>query len=119
MFPNVKRILQIGSPLSSLKLLLVVSAYSRPKFEKLAHALLRPFVHKGTISIRYRCYERFYQTFLRTSDLHADFLSTRELSVNDVYYLDRNFNADLAIDGGGNIGLFSLRAAAAYPAVKI
>jgi FkbM family methyltransferase len=118
-FPNVKRILQIGSPLSSLKLLLVVTVYSRPKFAMLAHALLRPFVHKGTISIRYRCYERFYKTFLRTSDLRADFLSTRELCVNDIYYLDRNFNADLVIDGGGNIGLFSLRAAAAYPSVKL
>jgi FkbM family methyltransferase len=118
-FPNVKRILRMGSPLSSLKLLLVVSAYSRPKFEMLAHALQRPFVHKGTISIRYRCYERFYKTFLRTSDLRADYLSTRELCVNDIYYLDRSFNADLVIDGGGNIGLFSLRAAAAYPSVKI
>jgi FkbM family methyltransferase len=118
-FPNVKRILQIGSPLSSLKLLLVVTFYSRPKFGALANALLRPFIHKGMISIRYRCYERFYKTFLRTSDLQADYLSTRELCVNDIYYLDRNFKADLVIDGGGNIGLFSLRAAAAYPSVKI
>src|SRR5271154_5315789 len=118
-FPNVKRILQIGSPLSSLKLLLVVTFYSRPKFGALAHFLLRPFVHNGMISIRYRCYERFYKTFLRTSDLQADYLSTRELCVNDIYYLDRNFKADLVIDGGGNIGLFSLRAAAAYPSVKI
>jgi FkbM family methyltransferase len=118
-FPNVKRILQIGSPLSSLKLLLVVTFYSRPRFEALAHALLRPFVHNGMISIRYRCYERFYRTFLRTSDLQADYLSTRELCVNDVYYLDRSFKSDLVIDGGGNIGLFSLRAAAAYPSAKI
>jgi FkbM family methyltransferase len=118
-FSNVKRILQIGSPLSSLKLLLVVTLYSRPKFKTLAQALLRPFVHKGMISIRYRCYERFYKTFLRTSDLQADYLSTRELCVNDIYYLDRNFKSDVVIDGGGNIGLFSLRAAAAYPSVNI
>jgi len=118
-FPDVKRILQIGSPLSSLKLLLVVTLYSRPKFKTLAHALLQPFVHKGAISIRYTCYERFYKTFLRTSDLQADYLSTRELCVDDIYQLDRNFKSDLVIDGGGNIGLFSLRAAAAYPSVKI
>jgi FkbM family methyltransferase len=118
-FSNVKRILQIGSPFSSLKLLLVVTLYSRPKFKTLAQALLRPFVHNGAISIRYACYERFYKTFLRTSDLQADYLSTRELCVNDTYYLDRNFKSDLVIDGGGNIGLFSLRAAAAYPSVKI
>jgi FkbM family methyltransferase len=118
-FPNVKRILRIGSPLSSLKLLLVVTFYSRPRFEALAHALLRPFVHNGMISIRYRCYERFYKTFLRTADLQADYLSTRELCVNDIYHLDRNFKPDLVIDGGGNIGLFSLRAAAAYPSAQI
>jgi FkbM family methyltransferase len=118
-FSNVKRILQIGSPLSSLKLLLVVTLYSRPKFKTLAQALLRPFIHKGAISIRYRCYERFYKTVLRTSDLQADFLSTRELCVDDTYYLDRNFRSDLVVDGGGNIGLFTLRAAAAYPSVKI
>ena len=118
-FPSVKRILQIGSPLSSFKLLLIVTLYSRPKFKALAQALLRPFIHSGAISIRYRCCERFYRTYLRTSDLQADYLSTRELCVNDVYYLDLNFNADLVIDGGGNIGLFSLRAAAAYPSEKI
>jgi FkbM family methyltransferase len=118
-FPNVKRILQIGSPLSSLKLLLVATLYSRPRFKTLANALLRPFVNDGAISIRYRCYERFYKTFLRTSDLQADYLSTRELCVNDIYQLDRSFNPDLVIDGGGNIGLFSLRAAAAYPSAKI
>lgn len=118
-FSNVKRILQIGSPLSSLKLLLVVTLYSRPKFKTLAQALLRPFIHKEAISIRYRCYERFYKTVLRTSDLQADFLSTRELCVDDIYYLDRNFKSDLVVDGGGNIGLFTLRAAAAYPSVKI
>jgi FkbM family methyltransferase len=118
-FPNVKRILQIGSPLSSLKLLLVVTFYSRPKFKAPARALLQPFVHNGAISIRYRCYERFYKTFLRTSDLQADYLSTRELCVNDIYQLDRNFKPDLVIDGGGNIGLFSLRAAAAYPSAKL
>ena len=118
-FPSVKRILQIGSPVSSFKLLLIVTLYSRPKFKTFAQALLRPFIHGGVISIRYRCCERFYQTYLRTSDLQADYLSTRELCVNDIYYLDRNFKADLVIDGGGNIGLFSLRAAAAYPSAKI
>jgi FkbM family methyltransferase len=46
------------------------------------------------------------------SDLSADFLSTRELCVNDIYHLDRNFNPDLVIDGGANIGLFTLRVAA-------
>jgi FkbM family methyltransferase len=39
--------------------------------------------------------------------------------VTDIYQLDRNFKPDIVIDGGGNIGLFSLRAAAAYPSAKV
>jgi FkbM family methyltransferase len=112
-FPNVKRILKIGSPLSSLKLLLTVSISSRPKYRALSLTLLKLFVRDGEFSIQYRCYERFYKTFLRVSDLSADFLSTRELCIDDIYHLDRAFKPDLVIDGGGNIGLFTLRAAAA------
>ena len=118
-FSNIKRSFRIGSPLSGLKLILIASLYSRPRYKAVAYALLGPFIHKGEISIRYRCYERFYKSFLRTSDLQADYLSTRELSVIDCYHLDRDFRPDLVIDGGGNIGLFSLRAAAAYSSAKI
>ncbi len=117
-FPNVKRILRIGSALSAYKLILAVGTTSRPRYRALFLALLRPFVRNGEITIRYRCYERFYKTALRMSDLSADSLSTRELSVSDIYRLDRNFIPDVVIDGGGNIGLFTLRAAASIPATK-
>jgi FkbM family methyltransferase len=50
------------------------------------------------------------------SELESDFLSTRELGVDDVYGLDLSFHPDLVIDGGGNIGLFTLRAAAGLEA---
>jgi FkbM family methyltransferase len=112
-FPNVRRILQIGSPSSSLKLILVVATTSRPRYKGIFLWLLRPFVRNGEITIRYRSYERFYETRLRMSDLAADFLSTRELCVYDIYRIDRGFKPDLVIDGGGNIGLFTLRAVAA------
>ncbi len=112
--PNVRSILKIGSPLSSYKLLLIVASFSRPRSRTLARTLLRPFIHRGEISIQYRCYGRHYSTTLRTSELESDFLSTRELSLTDTYLLDRSFHPDLVIDGGGNIGLFTLRAAAAF-----
>lgn len=117
-FPNIRRILGIGSPLSSLKLILVVATSSRPKYRGFFLRLLKPFVHDGEITVRHRCYERFHQTKLRLSDLDADSLSTRELCVSDVYRLDRNFRPDLVIDGGGNIGLFTLRAAASISSEK-
>lgn len=117
-FPNIKRILRIGSALSAYKLILAVGTTSRPRYRALFLALLRPFVRNGEITIRYRCYERYYKTTLRMSDLSADCLSTRELAVSDIYRLDRNFRPDMVIDGGGNIGLFTLRAAASMPATE-
>ena len=119
LFPNIRRILKMGSPLSSWKLMLAVGMTSRPRYRGLFLRLLQPFAHNGEITIRYRCYERWYTTLLRMSDLEADSVSTLELGVSDIYLLDRNYNPDLVIDGGGNIGLFTLRAAAsALPGTK-
>jgi len=111
-FDNVKSILRIGSPISSYKLLLMQGAFSRPKYRTMFLALLRPFVRDGRIAVRYRCNDRMLRSFVRTSELESDFYSTRELGVNDVYSLDLAFHPDLVIDGGGNIGMFTLRASA-------
>jgi FkbM family methyltransferase len=55
---------------------------------------------------------------VRVSELESDFLSTRELGVDDVYGLDLSFQPDLVIDGGGNIGLFTLRASTGFEAAR-
>lgn len=115
-FDNVRNILNIGSPLSSYKLLLMQGALSRPRYRTIFLALLRPFVKDGRIAVQYRCYSRTMKSFVRESELESDYYSTRELAVNDVYHLDRNFHPDLVIDGGGNIGMFTLRAAAGLAA---
>ena len=112
-FENVNSILRMGSVLSSIKLLLIAASSSRPKYRGLCLWLLRPFTRNGEVSLRYRCYDRYLQSFIRLSDLQSDLLSTLELSVKDTYNLDLSFQPDLVIDGGGNIGLFTLRAAAA------
>jgi FkbM family methyltransferase len=77
--------------------------------------LLKPFAHNGEITIRYRNSGRFYKAVLRTSDLEADSVSALELCVSDIYLVEWDFKPDLVIDGGGNIGLFALRAAASTP----
>src|ERR1019366_7620729 len=100
---NVKSILNIGSPISSYKLMLMQGVSSRPKHSSLFLTLLRPFVRDGRIAVRYRCYNRFVKSFVRMSELESDFLSTRELGVDDVYELDLSFQPDLVIDGGSNI----------------
>ncbi len=115
LFPNLRRILEIGSPISSLKIALVTGSFSRPEYKGIFLRLLQPFIHNGEIVIRYRCNERYNQSLLRVSNLEADSLSTLELCVRDTYQVEYGFRPELVIDGGGNIGLFTLRAAAAVP----
>jgi FkbM family methyltransferase len=115
-FDNVRSIFGIRSPWSSLKLLPAAASCSRPAYRVLWQLLLKPFVRNGSFSIRYYCQDRSYRVWLRLSDLGADFCSVKELALRDVYKVDRGFNPDLVIDGGGNIGLFTLRAATLKPA---
>lgn len=112
-FENVGSILRMGSFLSSLKLLLIAASSSRPTYKEFCLMLLQPFVRDGEVSLRYRCYDRYLKSFVRLSDLSSDLLGALELSVRDTYDLDLGFHPDLVIDGGGNIGLFTLRVAAA------
>jgi len=118
-FPNARKILKMGHPLSSYKLLLVAASCSRPRFRGLCLELLRPFIRNGEVALRYRCYDRSMRMFLRMSEMSSDLLGALELGTDDTYNLDldigpgRAFRPDLVIDGGGNIGLFTLRAAAA------
>lgn len=109
---HAKNILKIGSPLSSWKLLLATGIYTRPRYRAIWSALLRPFLHRGEISIRYRCSERFVTMFIRESEFSSDLQCALELVVKDEYNLDQAFRPDLVIDGGANIGLFTLRAQA-------
>lgn len=52
-------------------------------------------------------------------DLESDLHSMLEVVIRNAYSLNPSFRADLVIDGGANIGLFSLQAAAVYPSAKI
>lgn len=110
-FQNLKKIVSIDSPLNSWKLMLITALFTRPKFRTVSLMLLRPFIHNGMVPVHYRCNGRNLQILIRVSDLPSDFLSFLELGVSDSYELDHKFHPDLVIDGGGNIGLFTLRAA--------
>jgi FkbM family methyltransferase len=117
-FENVGSTLRMGSVPSSYKLLLISASSSRPKLRSICFKLLKPFTKNGEVKLRYRCYDRLMQCFIRLSDLSSDLLSVRELGLRDTYHLDLGFKPELVIDGGGNIGLFTLRAAAAAAATK-
>ena len=112
-FENVDSILRMGSVSGSLKLLLIAASSSRPRLRALCLTLLKPFTRNGEVLIRYRCYGRDMKSFVGLSDVSSDLQSVFDLIIRDVYNLDLGFQPDLVIDGGANIGLFTLRAAAA------
>lgn len=114
LFPNIRRLTRIGSPMSTVKLILAAGTTSRPQYRRLFLGLLRPFIRHAEIAVRYRSYEGYCTSMLRTSDLGSDYFSTLELCVMNIYRLDRSFRPDLVVDGGGNIGLFTLQAARCY-----
>lgn len=109
---NVRDILGIQSPLSSFKLLCVAGSFSRPQLRPLWKSMLRPFVHNEEVVLRYLCGKQYRTMYLRMPELQSDFQSAMELGARDTYHLDVGFHPDLVIDGGGNIGLFTLRVAA-------
>jgi FkbM family methyltransferase len=111
-FENVGSIMRMGSPSGSLKLLLIAASSSRPKYSALCLNLLKPFTKDGEVLLRYRCYGREVRSYLRLSDISSDLRSVYDLSIRDTYDLDFGFHPDVVIDGGANIGLFTLRAAA-------
>lgn len=119
-FPQAKRILNAGlSPLSAFKLLLMTAAGTRPRSRRLCFALLRPFARKGEVAINYPCYGQTYTAKVRMAELDSDRMSVYELAVKRVYPIAIAFVPDLVIDGGGNTGLFTLLASAAFPAARI
>jgi FkbM family methyltransferase len=109
---NVRNILSLQSPLSSFKLLCVAGSFSRPQLRPLLQSMLRPFVHNEEVMLEYVCGKQYRTMYLRMSELQSDFQCAMELAARDTYDLDADFHPELVIDGGGNIGLFTLRVAA-------
>jgi FkbM family methyltransferase len=97
----------------------MAAASSRPGFQNVFFGLLRPFIHDGDVTIRYRCEGHLYSVFIRMEDVLSDFYSVLELVVKRIYKIDPRFVPDLVVDCGGNTGLFSLQASARYPSAKI
>ena len=119
LFPNARSILKRGPSLDTYKMLLLAAASSRPGLRALSFGLLRPFIHNGGLSIRYKCERRSYTAFIRMEDVDSDFCSVFELAVRHIYHIDPKLAPDLIIDCGGNTGLFTLDATARYPDAKI
>lgn len=118
MFPNARRILKSGWSLDTYKLLLMAAVRSRPRQRVLYLFLLRRFIRSGEVCVHFRASGRLFTSFIRLSELGSDWLSVDELGFQRVYRIEPAFAPDLVIDGGGNIGMFTLVASAAFPLAK-
>lgn len=118
-FANAKQILSRVSGLTAAKLLLLLARRTRPALAPLCSTLLKPFVHHNEIELHYTEQHRALRVAIQEDDEVSDLHSVLEVVVRDVYPLDPKFTPDVVIDGGGNIGLFTLKAAAFYPSASI
>ena len=118
-FPNAQLILKRTTGLSAFKLLILSAQASRPRMKFVWDFILQPFVNDDQIALTYRESNRTLQMSLRLADRSSDLHSVLEVLIRNVYALDPAYAADLVIDGGANIGLFSLQAAAVYPNARI
>ena len=115
LLPNARRILKSGPSLTTLKLLLMAGAFSRPHFRTLCLTVLRLFARQGEVPVRFSSAGREYTAFVRLRELSSDYFTVLEIAIRGTYNLNSDFLPDLVIDCGGNIGLFSLAASAMYP----
>lgn len=119
-FPNARRIQQrMGVSVSTFKALALAASSSRPALRSPCMLFLRFFIRQDQIVIHYPCRGRKYQVGIRVADLDSDWQSLNEVAIREEYRLETSFAPDLVIDGGGNIGIFSLLASAAFPDAKI
>ena len=118
-FTRAKMVISKLAGLSRVKFVLAVMANSRPRLRFLAHNLLKLLGHGPSVVYTYRIGGRTLTGFLRWKHIHSDVEVALELAVGDNYRLQQLPQPDFVIDGGANIGLFALAAAARWPKAPI
>ncbi|MGA9669452.1 MAG: FkbM family methyltransferase [Terracidiphilus sp.] len=107
------------SGLSLIKVLLALMATSRPRVRFLAHGLLKLLAPGSRVTYAYRIGNRKLKGFLRWKDIDSDLQSATELAWGDCYHLSQIPRPDFIVDGGANIGLFTVAAAIKWPDAPI
>lgn len=118
-FPRAANIIRHVAPLSAPTLLLATARQTRPWLRPIADFALKNLSHDGRLAFRYERFGRPRQAYLRLDHLDCDLQSALELACGDCYRLATLPEPDLIVDGGANIGLFSLAATARWPNARI
>ena len=117
-YDNLRAVLRSGTDLRSRFLLgLTVAATSHPRLRNVVLPVLRAFSERGAVWVNYLeptlsvplC------ASLRLSDLRSDLQTFLELGTRDCYRVPASFIPSVIIDGGANIGLFTLSMARRFP----
>lgn len=119
-FPRARQTFKaLGPSPSALKLLLLLAMSSRPRLGPFCEFMLRFFVRDGEIPIHYEVRGRNLEARIRRAFQAGDTRSLQEQVVEQAGMLDSTLPPELIVDGGGNIGLFTLNAAQLNPAARL
>lgn len=116
-YPTVFKILRLSRSGSAFQLILAQTIVSRPRLKKFLMPLLRLFTRQGHFLAEFRAAgQSWVRASFRLSDLASDLESFREVGMGDDYGIAKmNFEPELIVDGGGNIGFFTLAASRRWP----
>jgi FkbM family methyltransferase len=118
-FENLRGVLRVSAnPLSAVKLILAVAVTSRPKSKTVLLPVLRLFANvENMLWVKAACTPSGKTTHyaIRLSEISSDLLSFYEVCLRNCYRIVPKDAPDAIIDGGANIGLFTLAAKNLWP----
>ncbi len=115
-FGNVFRVLKCGADIRSRVLLsLCVSTVSHPKSARITLRILQRYSSRGQLKIKYQKKGETLSVYLRLSHLPSDLQAFYEHACGEGYRLPDSLDPKLIIDGGANIGLFTLSEHTQFP----
>src|ERR1051325_8752663 len=119
-YPTVAKIFKNSRGFSIIKLLVAQAAVSRPRLRSALMPFLKLVSNHGAFEAEfYTANRELVRASFRLSDLASDVESLIEVGMGDAYRLNEiNFDPELIVDGGGNIGLFAVSASKRWPSAE-
>lgn len=117
-YPTIRKILRHSHGVNSCKLIIIQAVVSKPKLKQFLMPFIRLMVGADCVQVVFSIDRRSSEArvFLRLDDPESDMESFRELCLDDCYRIwSMDFSPELVVDGGGNIGLFTLSAHLRWP----
>lgn len=115
---NARLIWNHSHGLSRLKLLAAQASMTRPQLKPFCLAFLKLMSQSGIFWAEYETEAGKLHASFRLGQLQSDIQGFVEVGIGNCYRLPDDFAPDLILDGGGNVGLFTLYALTKWPSAK-